>query len=1233
MREFITGLAIILIAVLSTALVGPYFVDWNSQRTLLETQISRTLGQKVTIGGNIDLKLLPTPYLVLSQTVIGSDDGPVTIGIRHLDLQLSVAPLLHGEFEVVEALLEEPTIRVTLQPDRTLPSLPDAPAFRANIRFDRIHIADGTLAVADPQSGRTLVVDKLAVDAEAPSLSGPFKGNGSFGEGEALTKFRFSTTTFHADRSRVRLLVDENLKHAGVDLDGEITLREVQKDVVRQSFDGTLLATGHLWNEAGTPTAWRLAGPLKADPESARLDGADLRLGTDDAGLSLKADVTGDFGDDPRLHVDMSAKQLDIDRLSGTPLDAAKPAPPKLPGLDSLRHLLADVTPPLPTTVDLSIDTATYGGDTLRDVEAHLGLGGKGPEKLKVAGDGPGGVHLELAGTLSPDAARPFTGTVDFKAEKLSETLDWLSSVAPDITLKSKDLPIQAMSLAGRVNAGREAIDLDDLALDLGRSRLTGTANLALGAGSRATKLTTVLKAKTLDVDQLPRFDAFRDSAVPLDLDVRLNADALRVSNLGDDGLDAGRIDMVLAKTGGVFELKRLGAKNFGGANVDATGRLDKQGAKVAMSVAAAKLDKAVDLLRQLAPSDVAASLPKNVAVLAPANLRLDATFVSAKDGGLEPSRLLIAGQFASTKLDASLVPDENRPGAVSLEATTESPQGSLLLRQLGYAALPIDTIGKSRVILSAHGSWDQPLETSLQATLGASRADFQGRFALRDLSSASASGAVKLRSADLGPMLRTLGVAYPDLTGTVPVAVGGTIAFDRSGATLSKLKGRLEDTSVSGMLHWQNGNTEKPALTGSLAMDRLSLSGLLALALGPGHPPADNAKWSNAPFGPGLSNTPRTDVSLTSRAFELDDHVVAKDAVLDLGLAPNVVTIRGLKASVAGGTIAGDMSVRRDGAQATVEGTVQADNVQIDIPSLSTKLSGKLEMAGSGKSPLALVSSLAGSGDATWDDTVIPGADPNALPKIFADVEDDALAVDDDSIVRSLDSVATQPLRAGTRRFGLSVANGTLTLDPKGDVPASDEKVSSTLAAALDLRRMRLDERLQQTLKTLPKNWTGTAPSIGVTLSGPFAAPRRFWDVGNFINAVAARAIARESARIEAYEFDVRERAIFNQRLQSERRREQDRRKAEADAKAAAAEAARRAAAEAARRAEADRRNRAEAARLEKQRQDEAAKSLREQAPEPPTAPAPQTDRSDRSRFEAPGAGTYSDPAAAGRY
>src|SRR5579875_2867120 len=111
-------------------------------------------------------------------------------------------------------------MRVTLQRDRSLPSLPPAPALAADVRFERLSIADGTLAIADPSSGHTFVFDHLDFDAQAPALAGPYKGSGTAGEAAALTRFRFSTTASSHGRTHAHLAVDESSAHAGLDLDG-----------------------------------------------------------------------------------------------------------------------------------------------------------------------------------------------------------------------------------------------------------------------------------------------------------------------------------------------------------------------------------------------------------------------------------------------------------------------------------------------------------------------------------------------------------------------------------------------------------------------------------------------------------------------------------------------------------------------------------------------------------------------------------------------------------------------------------------------------------------------------------------------------------------------------------------------------------------------------------------------------------------------------------------------------
>ncbi len=1188
MRDLLTGLAIVLIVVLTAALAAPYFIDWNGQRGFLEARLSRALGQRVTIGGAVDLRLLPTPYLSLGQTVIGNDDGPVTLAIHTLDLELSVAPLLHGEFDIVEARLGEPTVRVTLGRDRGLPSLPEAPAFKADVAFERIDVSDGTLAVADPLSDRTYVFEHLDLSADAPSLAGPFKATGTGGPADARTAFRFSTTVAQGGRTKLRFNAGETTRHPGVDLDGTLALEDAGHGTVSGRFEGGFALSGRTSLGGGTLVPWRLFGPVEANPRSATLTGGELRLGTEEVGLTLQAKGRGDFGEAPKLAVTLAAKQLDIDRLSGAPVDALRPAPPRLPTLAGLREAVARAAPPIPTSLDLAVDNATWGGDALSAIAARWSGDGTGRQALRITGDGPGGSHLAVDGTLRPAG---FTGALDLSAGNVPVALDWLARIDPAAFRGPDDLPFRSAGIAGRVTTGYEGVDASAVTLRLGGSTLTGTGHLAFADASRPAKLALDLHADTLDLAALPPLANLRAAATPYDVDLSLDADKVALG--GDAPLDAGPVSLTLAKSDRSLTISRLKARNFGGATIDARGHLDPRGATVTAAIEATRLDDAAALVRRLAPGAATDALTARAPTLAPAKVAVDLDMAAGADGALEPRHLTIAGRAGGTDVKATFAPGGDAGGAgVTLDATLDAPDGGTLLRQFGVPALPLGAIGRSRVALHAHGPSGRPLDTTVRAGFGATELDASGRFdPLAGAPADNGSGSAHLTSPDLGPLLRSLAFAFPEDAERVPADLRGGIAIDRAGVAVTAMAGSVEGIAVSGDLRWRNGAADAPALTGTLGLDRLHLSSLLALALGPAHPAASGGRFSSERFSGGLVDPPRADLALKVAALDLTDGLAATDARLDLGIAPGVVTLRHAAATLAGGRATADVSLRRGGADATVEGRLTLEGSRVALPGATAVVSGTLDVAGGGSSAAALVASLAGSGAARAGGLTVSHADPAALPKVFAEVEADALAVDEDSIVRALEGGSTGPLNLGDRRFDLSLAGGVLRVAPGqvapgqvapgqsalgGAPPPRRDPVASTFEATLDLGASRFEEHVKETLLALPPNWTGAAPAIVFTLAGPFADPRRSVDVGGLVDAVATRALARESARIEAYEADIRERAFFANRLRSEERREQDRLKVEDDA----------------RKAEAERKARLEAARLDRLRKEEAARA-----------------------------------------
>ena len=657
MRDILTGLAVILIVVLTALLVAPYFVDWNGQRAFLETQLSRAFGQTVTIGGSIDLKLLPTPYIRLNQTVIGSDEGAVRVGIHHLDLELAVAPLLHGEFDIVEGRLDEPTIRLTLQPDRTLPAFPETPALKADIRLERIAVTDGTLAVADPASGRTLSVDHLDFTADAPSLAGPFKGNGAAGAESGRTKFRFSTTEARNGRSHVHLALGETATHPGVDLDGDLTL-QAESQGMRQSFEGAVTAIGHLRPSDGPALAWRLAGPLKADPGGAKLAGGELRLGGED-GLAFKADVAGTFGAGAAVTAMLSAQQLDVDRLAGAPVDPAKPnPPPQLPSPSRLRALAAAALPPVPTTLDVAVDGATWGGEALGDLALHVTPAATGAGTLRASGDAPGGLHLAVDGALTGNGSG-FAGRAKLGATDLPRALAWLADVAPDLAPARGALPFTEARLSGTVDVDAAGLAARDATLDLDRSHLSGSLKLAFGDVTRQPRVAADLRTDRLDLDALPEARGLGRGAGSLAFDLKLAAGATRIASFGTGALDSGRVTLDVAGSDGRIELRSLRVEDFGGATLAATGVLAAGNATFDVKVDADRLGAAAALARQVVPGTWADAFAARATILAPAHLRIDAALAPAKTGGkLAPSRLSLDGTLAGTRVAATLAPE-----------------------------------------------------------------------------------------------------------------------------------------------------------------------------------------------------------------------------------------------------------------------------------------------------------------------------------------------------------------------------------------------------------------------------------------------------------------------------------------------------------------------------------------------------------------------------------------------
>ena len=175
---------------------------------------------------------------------------------------------------------------------------------------------------------------------------------------------------------------------------------------------------------------------------------------------------------------------------------------------------------------------------------------------------------------------------------------------------------------------------------------------------------------------------------------------------------------------------------------------------------------------------------------------------------------------------------------------------------------------------------------------------------------------------------MQSLALAFPEMTGAIPAAFTTGLSIDGASAALVDLKGRFGTIAASGSLQFRPAADDKPSLTGTLALDHLALSDLVGLAFGPPQGTATGVAWSSLRFGAGLVDPPRANVGLKIATIDLAPRLVATNAAVDLGIAPNVVTLKQGTATLDGGALTTDVTLRRDGSSGAVEGRIAVEKV-----------------------------------------------------------------------------------------------------------------------------------------------------------------------------------------------------------------------------------------------------------------------------------------------------------------
>ncbi len=1173
----------LLILLIALGFVAPYLIDWSDRRPQIEALASEALGTPVTIAGRIDIHFLPAPRVTIDGISVGPKDKPVAT-IRHAEADFSLTDFLRDRFSVTRLAISGAEISLGVDKDGKVfmpVNLPES-VNATNVSVANADFSDSAVTLSDARSGRSWRMDKLEGKLALSALRGPFglSATGDF-EGSSY-QLRINTSQMNADNGvQLALFLRAVDGHFTLNADG------LMKTGARPDFAGRLTyrqpppADGE-----SVRGSLVLEADVDANTDRARLTNYVLVPDENRAGTRLTGAAVLNLGARPNFSAVVSGGVVGL-----APRDARKTSqndPYEFVRLIS--ELPPAPLPPLPGRIGVDISELDLRAFSLRNVRIDASAE-DGQWRIETfSGRLSGDTELNLSGTYSDkDGKARAAGRMRLETKRLDALVQlWR---APD---EKTPLFGLAASLATgftledgvvTLTNGRGALDGADFTFSGTVPSPGGTLEVTAALGKFSKVQSRELFASLPDFGNDPRFvSSFSGGSFDL------GAESLDLFGLAGSKLAArGSWD--------ANELKfdQLTADGWGGASFTLSGSWLAGRQPVVAGSGRLILDAGAGngalplLYSRLA---VAPAIRDLIGRNLPANL--DVTLAAPDDSGTQ--KLEVSGRAGAADLRFAvnfargLFNYERGPLGIRATLNSDSPAG--ILAALGLD-VPLDETGGATATLIAQGSPVNSMETQLTFDSPTDRLQFTGNVIPTDFAAIKGRGKLEF---DLsvpsawGGVLGVQGIYLPTLRGVSEIAFSG----DKS-VTLSAINADADGTSVRGELV-RSLEAGTPLYSGALKLGGVDIAGFPALFLGGASlMNLEGGIWPDGPFAEADGARPtRGRISISANAITGNGRAFAGNTDFDVMWDDRNVRLRGLKATMGGGTLSLDLSVCCTGTPGPrhLSARLGLDGINIDtlLPSapakqLSARLTGSLQLDGTGETIAAIVASLTGQGSFSAKDISIAGFDPGAFEAV---AKSNTLLELDTAQLTTLvaKALASGPFEAGQMDGVLSVAGGTLRANNLAASSGTGELYGS---AALDLATLGLSG----TWTLAPSGPVGdgnlinnTTARIGAVLGGTILEPEHQLDLAQMVDTIQVRAYELEVERLEKLkaEDEARARAAAEERarlmaLEAKQKAEEAAAKAEAEAKAkAAAEAKAKAEAEAKAKAEAEAKAKAEA-------------------------------------------------------
>lgn len=525
-------------------MVAPRFVNWNDYRDELARRVGDAVGRPVAFDGDLGLRLLPAPAFTADDIRIKAPPGFAQTDlatIKRLRVRVALAPLLSGRIQVESILVSAPRATVETDADGRVNWRAAAAAARSGaadgaarmgplaqlLSFDQIAIENGRLDIIDARSGVRESIDDIELRVVAGSLTGPFQAGGAVAWRGAPLRLEATTGRF-ADAAAAPLRLSVMLPGGDPErLSGARFAGIVSPNGPEPLVQGELRIEGPNLHAAVQPLA-RAAGAaaltaapalpfnfrasVEAGGDRLRFDNLETGLG-DARAAGSAALALGEIND---LTATLLIGRLDLDawlkqraaadeknprRAAAIIPNAVIPnaavisnaiapnatgsTPVDAPAVPMVSALTAQWPASLRAKLDLTIDAAILGGESLRQTRLIAQSDKNGVRVDRLSALGPGASSLAAVGGVgfsAVGAAADFH--VEVKADNLRGLLGWLKT---DVGAIPADR-LSTATFAGRIVGDADRLEIADVEAAVDGAKFKGALNVNLGgvaAGER----------------------------------------------------------------------------------------------------------------------------------------------------------------------------------------------------------------------------------------------------------------------------------------------------------------------------------------------------------------------------------------------------------------------------------------------------------------------------------------------------------------------------------------------------------------------------------------------------------------------------------------------------------------------------------------------------------------------------------------------------------------------------